>query len=856
MSRKDMLKVYHGLPKNSTDEHTVLYASLDGAVTPEIGTVQTFPTVSYSFKSTVTGTGLCLDVAGGCYTFITSRQMDSDQGSIDFWINPSEFKDEAGWSEPITVLDSQDNVVFNVCYNKSAQNLYFVEKYTDGSERSTSSASCLILDHNEKNRHVRVCWDNTRIYLYSNGKLMNYGIRYDRTIRRIPGDKVRIGRTATTSNTFKSTMSDVKVSNVNLAGYFPNLPQDFIDGKAIIMPRMGQQQIKGDPMYNQEITDIIRIGTEINEPYITCSRITGNWTSGDTIKIKGLSGEVISGVIDVDTALCKVTKNNIQSDDYIPVSDTSALTVGDSINFFVPPNIYYFKNRTVTEINSELSSIKVTPSVSLGADGHLYHIVETTASSSSPIVKTSNGTVITGTWSNLGTNEATFTLGANTALTNQELYVTYSLNIPAGNSDFTELPYSIDKVYDSLGNDLVKVSGITIEDDFLGKKKDDYEICPHYSSIKAGTTLFAPSAFPKDDYITEYAWMSSRGGDMVINANPGGQTRLQQLFAFNLIEMFERKIGVIPSRDKVQWLRDNLTKIRFTHYGFAKNSANIYKINIASYRTDTQEWVNPTSHSNSTITAHSFVLVSNSAIKNYRIDDNGYVYFNIYTDPADSSIAGAQIATDYVSLEINLPTEDYYDIFFSNNKRAREMPCNPVLIQKETKTVKRYLPSKECFVTECKYDSQANRVVSSSVPAYYTLNKLALSETLLLTSYGTGNPDNVGNDNYKNSINHIYNGFKSYQFCKDAIKNQRYPHANKDYEHRLVKMPCCSTNDSPWFVMPNGLDSINMVPFVLCKPLLIKDNGEIKMCYYTEGWNTSSQYRFITASLPNRPLIK
>lgn len=61
-------------------------------------------------------------------------------------------------------------------------------------------------------------------------------------------------------------------------------------------------------------------------------------------------------------------------------------------------------------------------------------------SSRTPIVYNDNGEVINGTWSNLGTEESTFTVA--TQFSGENLYIQYNILIPAGNGSF-ELPTKI-----------------------------------------------------------------------------------------------------------------------------------------------------------------------------------------------------------------------------------------------------------------------------------------------------------------------------------------------------------------------------------------------------------------------------
>ena len=245
------------------------------------------------------------------------------------------------------------------------------------------------------------------------------------------------------------SISDFHLSNIDRGDYFPNLPQDFIDGKAVIKPRMGQQQIKGDPMYSQVTNLKVEAFTGVEYPTLVDNNYymhrhnpelsvkgANHWNAGSSFRIKGLNGEVISGVIDTDTALCRIEKC-VSNYSFI-VNDVSKLVEGDLFKIMTTHfNDYDIHVRTITNIDPLTKTITFSgPEVNGNAVANGWNIlVEVTASSSSPTVKTKEGTNVVGTWSGLGTNEATFTLGENTSITGQDLYVTYALTMPKGNTD-------------------------------------------------------------------------------------------------------------------------------------------------------------------------------------------------------------------------------------------------------------------------------------------------------------------------------------------------------------------------------------------------------------------------------------
>lgn len=838
MSRKERLKVYHGLPKSVTDQYTVYYASFDGKTIPEIG--EKFTSVSGGMTSSPTGLGFV-----GYKSELSTFVLPSDTGTVDFWIDGEL---HGTYSDTFDIAGIR-------CFITSNSNVS-VQIRKEGSSGATVGT---YLPRFEKYVHVRVCYTHLdvglRVRIYFNGiqyldNTIN-GIRL--SVSQIPSNPtlygIKFGANNVGVNFF---VSDLHISNIDRGDYFPNLPQDFIDGKAIVRPRMGQQQIKGDPLYSQETTDIVKIsGT--NEPQITCSRTTGNWASGDIIKIKGLSKEIISGVIDSDTALF----NSLEPDPYQPrispatirVDKVDGLNVGDTL---------YRVNRADNSVNAGPFSIAEIDSVNKiiklnnpgGATNlsNAYYFIETTTTSSSPIVKTSDGTTVTGTWSNLGTNEATFTLGTNASLVAQDLYITYSLNIAPGNSDFTEMPYSIEKVYDETGNELREVSDIMLYDDFRGKILGSTLECPHIYKYALNKSLSVLSGFSEVQTQDNYNRTLIEDGVTTVTTSTLNNGVSQHLFSFNLIEMVERKFGKIPNTNKLVWLKQNLTRVAFTHKGYGV-SVNGPKLYVANYRVTDNTWRNAGSHTSSTVGRFQWVLVDNNAINDGRIDDNGFVHFVAYTDASDG-VTEAKVYTDLAFIEVSLKSDSTFTTYFSQNNRSREMPCNPVLIQKETKTVKRYLPSDECFSTEILY--------SNPNPTNGTLgdNVIYSFPYMYISTQGTGSY-NDSNDYFKECLAKLgFSKYSSYEFTNDIITNyQEFIGVNSPIRFQAVQ--CDSYHAVNRNNIPKGFDFKGN--FVALKPTLLNINNEMILNVYARvfrGGISKDVVEQKNYKIYNKPLIK
>jgi len=454
----------------------------------------------------------------------------------------------------------------------------------------------------------------------------------------------------------------------------------------------------------------------------TTAGVAGVWSASDTIKVKGAAGEVVSGVIDGDTASCKIIEDVTGTSPIVmKVDDVSKLAVSDTLQRVDIRDNSISVVLTITSVDV----INKTITVSWVGGGSLtcyagYHIlVETTASTSVPISKfslvtdkTAQGgasTYITlqadasavddyyngfyvkqtegpgagqnvlitdyegatkkaygtfavsptsaskyniegrvaGTWSNLGTNEATFTLSATNGLTNQDIWIDYSLNQYAGQGAITE--FATETLQGEVkGKKMVPfVTGVTpfVRDDFTNKISGSVVECPHVikissSGVDEASVLKTPVQFVSElwnsggyDRVTQLNNVSASASSFVNGQIP------QLLNSINLIRLIEDKHGPIPAVDKVQWIKDNTSKIIFNWWGYgscpvagvAGNKAYVVEylpgLTVPSY--DSPASTNLTG----VIAKVSRVCVN----LQYRIDKSGFIHFIAYTDAADGT---------------------------------------------------------------------------------------------------------------------------------------------------------------------------------------------------------------------------
>lgn len=839
MSRKQTMKVYHGIPKSITDEHTIFYASLDGTIEPEIGSVDV--NTASDFISDPMGYH---PISGGNMVFTATKSVDIF--TIDMYI--PKFPKVSSGNKAIIALKTETNSDLFYIQIPSQQD-YLALVQTDNTGWHTLTKS-------QQDCFIRIVVNKGNVTNYINGIKISQSI----TIKSFTKfNKIRIMLGSSTWN----GVADIHISDIDRGDYFPNLPQDFIDGKAIIKPRMGQQQIKGDPLYSQYTLLKVPNANNIDSSefykkdgydyYVNIPELktTGSysWNAADaTITIKGLNGEIISGVIDNDTALCRITA--IDTTNYSIIVDSLAgLTNGDSVKVKASTGSISIVNRYVKilDITKNLielhSKSDLSDKISYGIEILNGYIFETTASSSSPVVKTQDGTVVSGTWSGLGTNEAIFTLGDNSNILGKDLYVEYSLNIPHNNSDFNELPYSIDKAYTENGIEMSPVNEIVITDDFKGKICGSMKECPHYSGYRARSSLVLPSS---GLFIEEpLAYETITNLDNVARGiyNKTNTSIPQQVFIFDLVEMIERKLGCkIPSGNKIQWIKENVTKISVNHYGYGEgpNGNKIYMKVL-----NKGQWVGDITHSSPTTTSKIFSWTGNGNIGN---TDNGKVSFLVYTDASDGIIA-SNVYTDYISIELTLKIDSTFTTLYCKNTRAREDKCNPVLIQKETKTVKRYLPSKECFTTECTYINQyqsAGNIVGDN-----SRTRLIESNYIYVTSLGTGAKCPT-KEFYRDCLSNIGDSY-----IKSILYNLTCTPLEINLGNclRFSRVDCVASNNDNRYLLPSKYFEGD---YICIKPFLTVKSGELlitlSLRHIKNGnsiYHTEREY-----TVANRPLIK
>jgi len=417
-----------------------------------------------------------------------------------------------------------------------------------------------------------------------------------------------------------------------------------------------RRQAFSDAQTSETYVDFIDPVSNSHLPHIKTTQATaGVWAVNDTIKVSSLEG-VVSGVIDADTAIATTLETiDITSGTLIKLDKVIGIAINDVITFIRPEGTVY-SDKIVTSVDSVNNTITINGSLSnLYAGSRVY---ETTASTSSPVT-TANGLV--GTWTNLGTKEATFTITTAPTTNTSVIQVQYSTNYTAGKG----LSYLPSEVLGAKVNGLnyVKSNTLKLVENLDGKIVLSTSENPHEIKFKADPIILeTPSNIQTNPSQVTFTTISKLDGSLWVRSTSVVGGIAQSLFSFNIIEAVERSYGRIPKltlAEKIQWIKDNVTSYNGIWSGFG-SSVGGNKATVAFWSHTSLAWTSATSHSNSTVSSLNRVITLSSA---NAIDANGFVYFIAYAEPSDGTTPSI-INSDYMELEILINVaETGYDTF-------------------------------------------------------------------------------------------------------------------------------------------------------------------------------------------------
>lgn len=425
----------------------------------------------------------------------------------------------------------------------------------------------------------------------------------------------------------------------------------------------GQRQVFSDALTAQPVPEIVEALMTPQRHVKVTQATPGTWAINDTIKVRNDYG-LVTGVVDSDTGTAKITGIlNDASNSSIQwyVDDVSKFVVNDVVRYvsndFIPR-----EEGTITAVDTTNKAVTINFAGGVSNKGSSFSIggfiVETTAASSSPVVTAAG---IAGTWTNLGTKEATYTIttAPTTATTNIKL--DYSVVYPPGKG-VTYVPSDVD-LAEANGQRLVKGTTVSAKANFVGKVSGNTDAVPHvfkHNATNLNTGLQIPSSgnFYEADKPNLDLIRYLDGSPQSFANNTNG-VLAQTLFSFDLIRMMEDKFGELFFADcvdlaaKVARLKTVVNLLRFDWWGYGtKPGGN--KATVVVWNPNTAAYVNLTNTTNAFITQLFYAISGNVA--DY-VDASGFVHFLAHGDASDG-VTASTLFTDYVELSVTLPTAE------------------------------------------------------------------------------------------------------------------------------------------------------------------------------------------------------
>lgn len=865
---KEKLKVYHGLPKTPITDSTLFHASFDGSVHLYPNVPCTHNSNSYVFEPNVTGYGLRYPSMSESNIGLTIPNLNIpvDEFTVDVWFTPK-----------VAVSNSYQGRYLGLRFNSvSGDANYYVrfERDLSGTKYHVWNNGNLAMGNFDftsntldKPHHLRMCFrvgDYMKLFingietydLYSN--ILNKNIKFI--------DIIDIGGC-------NSSISEVVITKGYNDYCFPTLPQDFIDGKAIVSPALNQRQSYGDPVLHQ-VTELLvpaQSETELGKYYSTSVRdadgyeqclespelYAGNWHNWaenyGKIRILGIDNTYITGVIDTDTAKCRVTQGIEESKttQLVHVDSVSGINIGDRFWIYdsIMNNLWTESTTTyleVTKIDATNNTLTLTTNLPEG-----FHVtrgdvlIEVTASSSSPIVKTVEGQVVNGTWSGLGTRVATFTIGANSGIAGKDLIVTYCLNAKGNVSPYPKMPSEVIRGYDELGNELVPTSTIEIKDDYKNRiLNSSSNTCPHKLKYALEPNLRKPS-----DHWNEWEqkyYNNLNAKTPVSIASPILNHHAQILVELDLQAIIETKMGEKISGNVVDWLNSNIASIKCYATVLGNNDTN-NNCSIKYFLPQSNAW--GLNSGGATSNSSSFKTIIGQFSPNGTYLTSSKYYFLLHSDAlsvnGDDSVK-TRVQLQDIHFTVTLTNKSEYTYLFTERNEARNgETCNPILVDKQTKEVRRLLPSTKPFSTE---------VILYDVPTVNVTDgkEVLRGDFVLCTTHGSGSSCPT-NDYFRGCIGKM--GEESHLETNDYLHTT---HIGSKERTKLIPRQYYVTSSSKNEFTTDAEITSNNTSFMSVGCDLFEQNSELYLRAFFQHitGNKRTSYKQIYSKIPNRPLIK
>lgn len=219
------------------------------------------------------------------------------------------------------------------------------------------------------------------------------------------------------------------------------------------------------------------------------------------------------------------------------------------------------------------------------------------------------------------------------------------------NDVFTKAESSANVIYQIIGKENFEMA-FTM--DFKEKVKGSVNENPNTLFGLGTTTLPRPSEMTTEVVQERYTAISEMDGNTV-NSTITDNAYFPKFGAkWNLVEHVKKvlgeeyflTLGAATLAQQVALLRTKITSLSGNSYGYG-HSPSGYKISMGSWLRTTNTWESVVSHASDTISKLT-IDIDKPLISNY-IDDNGFFYTLVYSDPSDGKTA-TKVVTDYTNV--------------------------------------------------------------------------------------------------------------------------------------------------------------------------------------------------------------
>ena len=219
------------------------------------------------------------------------------------------------------------------------------------------------------------------------------------------------------------------------------------------------------------------------------------------------------------------------------------------------------------------------------------------------------------------------------------------------NDVLTKAESSANVIYQIIGKENFEMA-FTM--DFKEKVKGSVNENPNTLFGLGTTTLPRPSEMTTEVVQERYTAISEMDGNTVnstITDNAyfpkfGSKWNLVEHVKKVLGEEYFLTLGAATLAQQVALLRTKITSLSGNSYGYG-HSPSGYKISMGSWLRTTNTWESVVSHASDTISKLT-IDIDKPLISNY-IDDNGFFYTLVYSDPSDGKTA-TKVVTDYTNV--------------------------------------------------------------------------------------------------------------------------------------------------------------------------------------------------------------